>query len=572
LDLLFWTINVGIKFDMNKLIPCHFFSVFFLVALIFQPAAKAVVFVNKLEEPVELYFFNKPSLILKPDAPVPVGLSLPSFEMREVESGRVMMFSDIRYAIPGDQKDRDDLEKEIAAELRGGSDVLSKVVIEVHGSPDREPARPFVLKFSMEAAAPSPSPSVEEAKASAKAESKESPKAAISVLSEETKLPEAGGSPAMPAAMLLTWDMYLSSFSAGEDRGKIRASLEKNVAQRVKLQLPDSRRFFGYSVSDYHYARFLLNQAAAGTDILDVGGGLGYASAQAGLAGALAVFMLDIDPACVVGSKRVIGEYWSTLRAKPIFAPLVCDILDSKFGSDISSRVIIDGSPYSVIFSQNLLHYLRPTDAATALRRMRQLADDKTVLILSSNTPWAASFETYDRAKKAGEPYPGYMIGDFEEGKSERWQPMKRGSNLDPGREFDGHYLQPLVSERTSQFHRAYFFIDKATITTMLDDAGWSVVEVKYSLLDSLKPAGFSIYDELPPWSPNLSSDADIIVTAKPKAASVLATATAVACSSCGAKPKTKLKRCSRCKAASYCNEGCQNAHWPAHKAECKAP
>jgi ankyrin len=30
------------------------------------------------------------------------------------------------------------------------------------------------------------------------------------------------------------------------------------------------------------------------------------------------------------------------------------------------------------------------------------------------------------------------------------------------------------------------------------------------------------------------------------------------------------LKTCARCKQARYCCSGCQHAHWPAHRAECK--
>ena len=44
-------------------------------------------------------------------------------------------------------------------------------------------------------------------------------------------------------------------------------------------------------------------------------------------------------------------------------------------------------------------------------------------------------------------------------------------------------------------------------------------------------------------------------------------------CDSCGAypPPESKLRKCSRCKAAKYCNADCQKAHWLQHKAPCKA-
>jgi hypothetical protein len=42
-----------------------------------------------------------------------------------------------------------------------------------------------------------------------------------------------------------------------------------------------------------------------------------------------------------------------------------------------------------------------------------------------------------------------------------------------------------------------------------------------------------------------------------------------LACNKCG-KVSTDMKRCSRCKAATYCSESCQKAHWPQHKTQCK--
>ena len=39
-------------------------------------------------------------------------------------------------------------------------------------------------------------------------------------------------------------------------------------------------------------------------------------------------------------------------------------------------------------------------------------------------------------------------------------------------------------------------------------------------------------------------------------------------CSHCG-KQRAALKRCSRCKQASYCGAGCQNAAWKGHKTTC---
>jgi hypothetical protein len=42
-----------------------------------------------------------------------------------------------------------------------------------------------------------------------------------------------------------------------------------------------------------------------------------------------------------------------------------------------------------------------------------------------------------------------------------------------------------------------------------------------------------------------------------------------VECSSpgCGG---SGVKRCTSCKQARYCAQGCQSAHWPANKADCK--
>jgi len=54
-----------------------------------------------------------------------------------------------------------------------------------------------------------------------------------------------------------------------------------------------------------------------------------------------------------------------------------------------------------------------------------------------------------------------------------------------------------------------------------------------------------------------------------------------VCCAHCGrsdvdatggdAKLMSKLKRCSRCGFAAYCNAECQKAHWPLHKQTCRA-
>ena len=41
-----------------------------------------------------------------------------------------------------------------------------------------------------------------------------------------------------------------------------------------------------------------------------------------------------------------------------------------------------------------------------------------------------------------------------------------------------------------------------------------------------------------------------------------------MSCSKCG-KQRAELKRCSRCKQASYCGAKCQNAAWKGHKKTC---
>jgi len=40
-------------------------------------------------------------------------------------------------------------------------------------------------------------------------------------------------------------------------------------------------------------------------------------------------------------------------------------------------------------------------------------------------------------------------------------------------------------------------------------------------------------------------------------------------CAHCG-KRHPNLKRCTRCRAVSYCNRDCQSAHFNAHKKQCK--
>ena len=45
-------------------------------------------------------------------------------------------------------------------------------------------------------------------------------------------------------------------------------------------------------------------------------------------------------------------------------------------------------------------------------------------------------------------------------------------------------------------------------------------------------------------------------------------TATACAAVGCGARP---IARCTRCRRLGYCGHACQVAHWPAHKAQCRA-
>jgi hypothetical protein len=41
-------------------------------------------------------------------------------------------------------------------------------------------------------------------------------------------------------------------------------------------------------------------------------------------------------------------------------------------------------------------------------------------------------------------------------------------------------------------------------------------------------------------------------------------------CAACGAK-RLQMLRCSRCKAAFYCDAACQKRHWREHKAACGA-
>jgi hypothetical protein len=43
------------------------------------------------------------------------------------------------------------------------------------------------------------------------------------------------------------------------------------------------------------------------------------------------------------------------------------------------------------------------------------------------------------------------------------------------------------------------------------------------------------------------------------------------ACEGCGASGGS-LKRCSRCRAVSYCSKTCQVEHWGVHKASCSKP
>jgi hypothetical protein len=47
------------------------------------------------------------------------------------------------------------------------------------------------------------------------------------------------------------------------------------------------------------------------------------------------------------------------------------------------------------------------------------------------------------------------------------------------------------------------------------------------------------------------------------------------ACACCGIKPEAlmngKLRECKGCGSVRYCGKECQMAHWPAHKAPCKA-
>ena len=47
----------------------------------------------------------------------------------------------------------------------------------------------------------------------------------------------------------------------------------------------------------------------------------------------------------------------------------------------------------------------------------------------------------------------------------------------------------------------------------------------------------------------------------------------AATCAGCGkaAAATASLLRCSRCRAAQYCDKDCQRQHWPQHKRECRA-
>jgi 16S rRNA G966 N2-methylase RsmD len=388
--------------------------------------------------------------------------------------------------------------------------------------------------------------------------------------------------------------------SENRNFSSILGKLSKKFGDNPLLLPVIDGKQFGFTTFKPGHCLFEVIKRAKRKKVLELGAGVGLTAGQVLLAGASSLTAVEIHHESVGLIEENIGSHIAHLPVKPEFKAFGADI-SKPFPPELKRR-----GPFDVIYSQNVLHYMTPSAVMATLRNARELATDNTSLVITVNAPSSIVFETFKRAEEEKKLFPGYMARDYDlRGEHIASHSIDESEGLELGYHYPDLYakrtsltrqISPKNENKSSFYHKAAFYIDKATFARMLNDAGWEIESIEYAV--GHNRGELASYDHFPAhvWTASKSEECvDLLVIAKPKSTIAVSSSssspsssssssaaaqsppssfssspssTQPACMGCG--KATGGSRCTRCRAANYCGRACQTAHWPVHKKSCK--